>query len=222
MKRKLILILAIITFFGMTANPQSRNNKNILTRNFKETITPIELNHGEILTYKRKNGEILTFELLSTSANILYTNKDKIPKDESGNDKGNMYRSRLMYEFTCDIKINGVFMKMRRYVGSQESFYERYVRNGVRIWFDGVSDIFEENGGFLNTARSANGMPHKNARFVFQDMTQRICPGKIHAWFKDGSDRDDNFIFKDNFIDIGRSFNGDDCFLGAYLGGESH
>ena len=222
MKRKSFMILWIIVLSGLTVYPQSRGNKSNNVRNFKETVTPIELNHGETLKYTRMDGSILTIELLSTSANILYTNKDKIPPDESGNDRDNMWRARLMYEYTCDVKINGLSMTMRRYVCSQESFFEPYVIDGVRIWFIGVTDIFEEHGGFLNTARSANGMPAKNARFVLQDMTHRICPGEIHAWFKDGEDGNENFIYKENFIDIGRTFNGDDCFMGAYLGGESH
>ena len=205
----------------MTGYPESKSNKNIIKRNFKETMTPIEVNHGETLKYTRKDGSVLTIELLSTSANILYTNKGKIPADESGSDLGDMYRARTMYEFTCEVLVNGLPLEMRRYVGSQECYYEPYVINGVRIWFDGVSDIFVEDGGFL-THNHAPCMPKKKARFVLQDMTQRICPGEIHAWFKDGEDKDENFIYKNNFIDIGRAFNGDDSFMGAYLGGQAH
>jgi PKD repeat protein len=219
MKKKFLLLLGIIVLSELTLYPQSRGN---IERKFKETITSVELNHGETLKYTRKDGSVLTIDLLSTSANILYTNRDKIPPGESGNDLGSMYRARLIYEFTCDVKINGLSMTMHRYVCSQESFYEPYVINGVRIWFDGVTDIFEEHKGFLNRVRSANGKPGKNVRFVLQDVTHRICPGEIHPWFIDGEDRNENFIYKDNFIDIGRTYNGDDCFLGAYMGGQSH
>lgn len=222
MIKKTVLVIAWLLFCHVFVIGKNESNKNIIKRSFKPTMTPIELNHGEKLVYTRKDGKELTIELISTDANILYTNKDKIPPDESGNDRGNMYRARLMYEYTADIKFNDIPMVMRRYVCSQESFFEPYVVNGVRIWFIGVTDIFEEYGGFLNTARSANGIPHKNARFVLQDMESRICPGKIYPWFKDGKDKDDNFIYQENFIDIGRCFNGDDCFMGAYLAGESH
>lgn len=193
-----------------------------IRRQAKETITPIELNQGETLEFVRRDGSVLALELQATSATVLYTNKHAIPPDESGNDRGNMYRARLMYEFTCDIKVNGQPMTLRRYVSAQQSFYEPYVIDGVRLWFDGVIDIFEQHGGFLNTARGANGKPNKQARFLLQEMTSRICPAPLHAWFKDGPERNDNFLYRENFIDIGRCFNGDDCFLGAYLGGESH
>ena len=219
--KKTYIILLLILVLNLPKVGYSQN-KNTYERIFKNTMTPIELNHDETLKYTRKDGKILNLKLLSTSANILYTNKDKIPPGESGADRGNMFRARLMYEYTCDVEINGIPMTMRRYVCSQESFFDPYVINGVRIWLIGVTDIFEEYGGFLNTARSANGLPNKNARFVLQDMTQRICPSKIYPWFKDGKDRNENFIYKKNFIDIGRCFNGDDCFMGAYLAGESH
>ncbi|MGF1586325.1 MAG: PKD domain-containing protein [Bacteroidales bacterium] len=218
-------------FFSSMEGFQSRTRRNTINLTSKETITPVELNYGETVRYTRKGGSAVTIQLLSTSANILYTNRDKIPLEESGNDRGNMYRARLLYEITADVRVNGFPMTMRKYVGSQESLYEPYVINGVRIWFDAVSDLFEQDGGFLNTARDADGRgnlisdddtPNKKARFVLHDMSSRICPGEIHAWFKDGDQRDDNFIYKDNFIDIGRSFNGDDVYLGAYLGGESH
>jgi PKD repeat protein len=221
MIKKYLLIFGFTVLGGLILYSQSNRKKNTFIRNFNGTITPLELNHGETLKYTRNDGSVLTLELISTSANILYTNRDKIPLDESGNDRGCMYRARLMYVYTCDVKINGLPMTMRRYVGSQECYYEPYVINGVRIWFDGVSDIFTEDGGFINE-KHGPCKPEKKARFVFQDMDSRICPGEIHAWFKDGEDRNDNFIYKDNFIDIGRAFNGDDSFMGAYLGGEAH
>jgi PKD repeat protein len=224
---KILHILLIVVICSLNAFSQTKNRKDTYIRKAKETITPVALNYGEVLRYTRNDGIALTIELKSTSAKILYTNRDKIPRDESGNDRGNMYRARLLYEITADILVNGLPMTMRKYVGSQESFYEPYVINGVRIWFDAVSDLFEEDGGFLNTYRGGAGLiidgkPNKKARFVLHDMSSRICPGDIKPWFIDGEDMDDNFIYKENFIDIGRSFNGDDCYLGAYLGGEAH
>ncbi len=229
---KILKVTAIIfvSLFSINDHTQARVNSVGINLEAKQTITPVKLSHGEIVEYIRKDSGTLRIELLSTSANILYTNRDKIPNGEPVGGRGNQYRARLLYEITADVLVNDLPMTMRKYVGSQESFYEPYVINGVRIWFDAVSDIFEQDGGFLSTARNADGRgnlivddkPNKNARFVFQDMTNRIAPGEIHAWFKDSAYRDKNFIYKENFIDIGRTFNGDDVYLGAYLGGESH
>ena len=220
--KKYFLSAFIFLLVNASLKAQKMDTESTIFRTSKETITPVELSHGESIVYERKDGEKICLQLIFTSANILYTNRNKIPSDESGNDRGNMYRARLLYEYSCKIAVNGIQMNMQRYVGSQESFFEPYVINGVRIWFIGVSDIFEENGGFLNTVRSANGQLHKDARFVFQDMEERICPKDIYPWFVDDQPKNVNFIYKENFIDIGRCFNGADCFMGAYLAGESH
>ena len=213
----LLMWIALFPFLHLSAGEPGE-----VVREAKATVTVVELDAGETLRFHRTDGEQLTLRLVSTGARILYTNKDRIPEDESGHDGGNMFRARLLYEFTAEVLINEVPMTLRRYVSSQESFYEPYVVNGVRLWFDGVQDIFEQDGGFLSTARRENGRPDKNARFLLQDMTKRIAPERIHAPFKDGEERDPNYIYKENFIDVGRAFNGDNAFLGAYLGGQSH
>jgi len=232
MKKVIVIVLLIISgwFTGY-----SQENKQVIKRAAKETITPIELNHNEIIKYQRLDGQVLTIELISTDARIIWTNRDKIPEDEPavthqgtryGEQTDRVFRNpkmaRLMYEFSCKVKINGVLMNMRRYVGSQEALYEPYVINGVRIWFTGVQKIFEEYGGFLTTRRNDHNTPGKHARFVLHDMTQRICPDDLYAWFKDGKDRNDNFIYQENFIDVGRAYNGDDVHMGAYMGFDSH
>lgn len=232
---KRIFVIAFLTLLVSFTGYTQKEKRITLKRVAKETITPIELNHKDIIQYQKLDGEILTIELISTDAKIIWTNRDKIPKDEPaytmqgtmyGEQKDRVYRNpvraRLMYEMSCELMINGVLMNMRRYVGSQEALYEPYVINGVRIWFTGVQKVFEEYGGFLTTRRIDHNTPGKHARFVLHDMTQRICPEEIFPWFKDGEDRDDNYIYEDNFIDVGRAYNGDDVHMGAYMGFDSH
>ena len=107
MKRKLILLLTILVFVDFTANSQKRINKNVITRNFKETIAPVELNHGEVLEYKRKDGKMLTLELLSTSANILYTNRDKIPSGEHQDYSDGRGRRHIRYRHSGALRRTG-------------------------------------------------------------------------------------------------------------------
>jgi hypothetical protein len=109
-----------------------------------------------------------------------------------------------------------------RYVCSQESFYEPYVIDGVRIWFDGVSDIFEEHKGFLDRVRDAERETWEKCKICASGYEPANMSGRIYPWFIDGDEKDENFIYKANYIDIGRTYDGDDCFLGAYYGGQAH
>jgi len=114
-----------------------------------------------------------------------------------------------LYHFTCRINIDGHSMQMERYVGSQESFYEPYVINGMRIWFDGVAAIFD-NGIVSETHGKCK--PGKAARFGISDMTQRICPERVYPFYDNPS----------NFIKIAETYNADNCWMGAYNGFEAH
>jgi len=165
----------------------------------KETLTAVELDCGETLKFELLNGEVRTLTLEDTSAAILLTNVDEIG-DEA--DLG-----RTMYHFTCQVRIDGHPMTMERYVCSQETFYEPYVVNGMRIWFDAVKDIFD----FLEEKHGAC-RPRKNARFALQDAQCPICTQEIVSWCPD----------EGNYVDVGRCYNGDDPWMGPYLGVDAH
>jgi hypothetical protein len=123
---------------------EPRPNSKTIHRSAKDTLTAVELNHGQTLHFKLLNGQTRKITLEKTSAEILL--------------KG--YESTL-YHFTCLVAIDGHQMLMERYVGSQESFYQPYVVNGMRIWFDAVTDIFD----FLNEVHG-KCRPARHARFA--------------------------------------------------------
>lgn len=168
-------------------------------RKAKETLTAVELDCGETLQFELLNGEVRTLTLEATDAAILLTNIDKYGENHE--------LGRTLYHFTCRVRVDGLPMTMERYVCSQETFYEPYVINGMRVWFDGVADIFR----FLKETHGAC-KPSKQARFAVQDMTLPICPQELHSWCPD----------EENFIDVGRCYNGDDPWLGPYLGFDAH
>jgi hypothetical protein len=191
------LIIVFLCLFGF------RTHGETFHRKAKATLTPIEMNKEDTLKFTLRNGEIRTMVLKEISANIIITNLAKLKQDQSG--------GATLYHFTCQVLIDGHLMKMERYVGSQESFYEPYVINGMRIWFDGVSAIGtiikDEHGG-----KSSESVPRKHARFAVTDMTKSIAPSKIYPMYS--SD--------ENYIRISNSYNGDDCWMGAYNGFEIH
>ncbi|MHC4365658.1 MAG: PKD domain-containing protein [Planctomycetota bacterium] len=162
----------------------------VIERQAQDTVTAVELNRGETLQFKLLNGQVRQLTLRESSAEILL-------KAHGG----------LLYHFTSRVTIDGHEMLMERYVGCQESFYEPYVINGMRVWFDAVTGIFD----FL---RETHGKckPNKDARFAIADASISICPEEIKPWCPMARD----------FIDIKDCYNGDDCWLGAFQGKEAH
>ena len=165
----------------------------------KDTITPVELDLGEELCFRLRSGEVRRLVLESTSAEVLLTNLEDTKKEKRGG--GTLYR------FACRVVVDGHPMSMERYVPSQESFYEPYVINGMRIWFDAVADIFE----LIEEAHGAC-RPNRRARFAVSDARGAICPEEVGLWCP----------CEEGFIDIGHCYNGDDCWLGPYMGASAH
>ncbi|MHC4591405.1 MAG: hypothetical protein ACYS8L_01775, partial [Planctomycetota bacterium] len=91
----------------------------------KDTLTAIELDAGETVRFRLLSGQVRELTLIETAAAVLQE-----------------WEAGKLYHFTARVAIDGHEMPMERYVGSQESFYEPYVVNGMRVWFDGVRDIF--------------------------------------------------------------------------------
>ncbi|WP_084165840.1 PKD domain-containing protein [Dyadobacter crusticola] len=172
-------------------------------RKAKATLTPVEMNKEDTLKFVLRNGQVRTMVLKEISSNIIITNLGRLRADQPG--------GATLYHFTCQVLIDGYLMEMERYVGSQESFYEPYVVNGMRIWFDGVNSIGQiikdEHGG-----KSSESVPHRHARFAVTDMTNRVAPTKLYSMYPK----------TENFIRISESYNADDCWMGAYNGFELH
>ena len=165
----------------------------------KDTLTPVELNRGEGFTFRLRNGQVREFVLEDTAAAVLLTScrNTRVEERDGG----------TLYHFTARVRIDGHPMTMERYVCSQECFYEPYVVNGMRIWFDGVQDIFD-----FTVEAHGHCRPERHARFAVQDATLPICPQPMAAWCP----------VTGQFIDVGDCYNGDDCFMGPYLGGTAH
>lgn len=198
-QKNIPLCLLIILFFSLPSWAQD----DVIYREAKSTLTPIEMNIGDTVNFKLRNGEVRTMVLLETGADVVITNLNELKRGQPG--------GATLYHFTSIVSIDGHHMKMERYVGSQESFYEPYVINGMRIWFDGVSKIPEiilaEHGG-----KDSEAIPNKDARFAITDMSDKIGP--VHLYPLYNNER--------NFINIVDSYNGDDVWMGAYNGFEVH
>lgn len=170
-----------------------------LERTTQATLTAVEMNDGEVLRFRLANGETRTLEVVSTAARVLLTNLPQFKKGFHG--------GQSLYEMICRVRVDGHPLTMRRYVPVQQSLYEPYVINGLRIWFDGVRDIEQ----FLND-NHGGGLPRKDARFALQDMTLPICPEPLRPWYPN----------RENYIDVGESYNANDVWMGPYQGADLH
>jgi PKD repeat protein len=181
-----------------------------LSREAKDTLTALEMNRGDTLQFKLRNGQVRTFVLEGTDAAVVLTNLKQL-KIKVREDTG-----RTIYRFSCRIRVDGHPITLERYVSCQEAFYVPYVINGVRLWLDGVKDIFkvvtDTHGGHPDPLAHNGCVLNKDARFALNDMTDSICPVELRDWFPLEAD----------YLDIRNCYNGDDCFLGAYNGADCH
>ncbi len=186
-----IIFITTLLFQGLLGK-----SKDLKT---KSTLTVIEINKGDEINYELKNGRIVKIILKECRSEIIFSTVD-LPSKGTSNDAS-------VYKMECTVNIDGQDMEMVRYVPVQESFYEPYVVNGLRIWFDALgnlSEFYNENHGEC--------LPVKDARFALQDATLPICPEKITDWCP----------MPAGFPDVGKCYRGEDTWLGTYFGTDLH
>ncbi len=191
----LLMVLLVLPAVGRPAEDaasKSEDGKQTLELSAKDTLTVVRMNHGDRLQFRLANGEVRNFELQDSSAQIV-----------------EQVRGGIVYRFECRLLADGQPLTLRRFVCSQETFYEPWVVNGVRIWFSSSQSIFkrvpirypEDHDDFA-----------VDAVLALQDATLPICPEPIQPWFP----------IERHFIDVGTCYNGDDPWLGPYLGQACH
>ena len=181
----------------------------ITRRKAKDTITVVEILHGDILEFTRLDGTLCVFKLNKTGARIVNTTLKTPGICENG--------ARTIYTFWAEVTIDGKEHRLERIVGTQDSFYEPWVIAGLRIWLDAVDDIFtflEETHGScgLGGLFSADRPPRYHARFAIQDYMARICPDLLHIWCP----------IPEKTLRIEDCYRGEDCWLGAFAGASAH
>lgn len=162
----------------------------------KDTLTALEMDQGDELVFQLKSGRVVHLLLEDTHAVT-------IERVEPGG---------VIYTFGARIRVDGQSLTVRRYVCCQECFYEPFVINGVRIWLDTVKDVFDLIPIRYPRKGNLQCLPRKHARLALQDMTLRICPEQTSPWIDDGRTQ----------LNVGHCYNGDDSYLGPYLGQACH
>jgi len=195
MKKVILLIIILIVFFSLN-NDIVGEEINVKA---KKTLNVVEMNKGDQLHFELNNGRIVDIKLIDFKTEIIFTTLDTLKKGDHGDG--------TIYSMSCQIEIDGQSMELVKYVPVQKSFYEPYVINGLRIWFDALANLsnyFNENHGEC--------LPTKDARFAFQDATLPISPKKLSNWCP----------LPQNNLDIDDAYRGDDTWLGTYFGSDLH
>jgi len=182
----LLVLLALFPARSTTGEPA------IFDFTADETLTVVRMNHGDTLRFELSPGELRTFVLEDTSARI-------VERSAGG----------IVYSFECRLLADGEPLTLQRYVCSQESFYEPWIVNGVRLWFSSSSAIFDLVP--IRYPENHDSLDEVDAVLALQDATRPICPQPLSRWFK-----------SEQYIDVGDCYNGDDPWLGPYLGRACH
>ncbi|MHB8899129.1 MAG: PKD domain-containing protein [Thermoguttaceae bacterium] len=182
-------VLAAVAWGGAT-------EAEIVRAKAKDTLTAVEMNHGDELQFQLREGRAVSVDLADTGAAL-------VEKVEPGG---------IVYRFWADVRVDGQPVRLERYVCTQECFYEPWVIDGLTIWLDTVRDVFDLVPVRYPETGNLQCVPRKAARFAVQDAALRICPDRVLPWIElDGAS-----------LDVSRCYNGDDCYLGPYLGQACH
>jgi hypothetical protein len=181
----------------------------IIRRAAKGTLTAVEMMHGDSLEFRLLDGRSVRIELADTGAEIMETTLREPGVEEPG--------ARTTYRFRADLVVDGSAARLEREVGTQRSFYEPWVIEGVRVWLDAVDAVF----GFMNETHSPCRLqencshhvpPRRHARLALQDASAGICPGPVHAWCP----------LPPGGLKIEDCYRGEDCWMGAFDGASAH
>jgi PKD repeat protein len=167
--------------------------------NSKSTITVIELNDGDEVKFNLQTGRIVHLKLINNQTEIVFSTTS-LPGQGRSTDAS-------VFKMRCMVNIDGQDLEMIRYVPVQESFYEPYYVNGLRIWFDALKSLdqfYNENHGTC--------LPKKQVRLALHDATLPICPEEITKWCN----------LPENYPDVKLCYRGEDTWLGTYFGTDLH
>lgn len=181
----------------------------IHARQARETLTAVEMLHGDTLKFGLRDGSEIPIELLDTGAEIIETN---LPLPLVEDRKG-----RTTYRFWADLRVDGHALRYEREVGTDKSFYEPLTVSGVSIWLDAVDGIFDfmlETHGPCRLNPTCKSKPpyYFQARLAVQDAALRICPEPVHPWCP----------LPEGGLRIKMCYTGEDCWMGAYFGASAH
>lgn len=178
-------------------------------RSARSTLTAIELQHGDTLEFRLKNGRVVPIEVIDSQAEVVSTTLAEIGIEEQG--------AMTVIRFWADLKVDGEAVRLEREIGTQQSFYEPWEIAGVRIWLDAVDAVFnfihETHAPCRLQPNCSHHLPERrHIRLAVQDAELRICPETVHPWCP----------LPPGGLKIEDCYRGEDCWMGAFDGASAH
>lgn len=174
-----------------------------IERKARSTITAVELDPGDSLSFMLADGTERRIEVVDTKV-VLHSTT--LPNDQQRPltpERG----ARSIVRMHCTFRIDGDLVELVRWVGNDRSFYDPWAIAGIHLWLDTVDGLFS-----ILTETHGACRPRKTVRLAVQDERLRICPPLLHAWT----------VLPERRLRIDDAYDGTNCWLGPYFGAEAH
>jgi hypothetical protein len=169
----------------------------------RSTLTAVELDPGESLTFEFLDGRTRTITIVSTRSRLHSTNLEADSERPLQPDR----LGRTVVRIHCILDIDGKQVELVRWVGNDRSFYEPWRLYGLEIWFDTADALFEILSETHGPCR-----PRKEVRLAVQEAGVGICPVLLHPWCP----------LPEGGLRIADCYDSTNCWLGPYFGAEAH
>jgi hypothetical protein len=170
-----------------------------ITRHASDTLTVIELELDEVLTFVRSDGRRQRITAVSSSAKIHQTDLPVPRQAKPG--------CHTVLRAHVQLDIDGVRVQLVRWIGCDRSFADPWHVAGLNVWFDGNIDLFDHLNESHGSCR-----PAKRVRLALWEEGRRMCPVLLHPWCP----------LPEDGLRITDCYDGDDCWLGPYQGADAH
>lgn len=164
----------------------------------KATLTAVELDIGDELTFVLKDG--VTRSIRVHSAKAIVERRGMVWDESSDN-------GVLRYRISCVLDIDGHHVELVRTIPSDQNFVAPNRLLGMRMWLDAVSGVSE----FL-TEDHGECFPARHVRLAVWDERSRICPILLHPWCP----------LPENGLQVSHCYRGEDTWMGPFRGRDAH
>ncbi|MGB3376530.1 MAG: hypothetical protein WBA87_15495 [Microbacterium sp.] len=166
-------------------------------RDAKATLTGIELDEGDELHFRLRDGRMRRIRVLKTMAWPIVRGRLPYSQDEG----------LVSYGIACVLEIDGHRVELVRRIPTPSNFTPPPVIMGMRIWLDAVTGISD-----LLTEKHGECFPRRHVRLAVWDAGAGICPSLLHPWCP----------LPEGGLRVEECYRGEDTWLGPYDGVDAH